>query len=51
MYIARELEKKYTKDEILEFYLNNIYFGNVYYGIHSSSRFYFNRDVQYLDLS
>lgn len=51
MYIARELEKKYTKDEILEFYLNNIYFGNGYYGIQSASRGYFNRDVQDLDLS
>ena len=51
MYIARELEKKYTKDEILEFYLNNIYFGNGYYGIQSASRGYFNRDVQDLSLS
>ena len=51
MYIATELENKYSKDQILEFYLNNIYFGNGYYGIQSASRGYFNRDVQDLDLS
>lgn len=51
MFIAWNLEKKYTKDEILEFYLNNIYFGNGYYGIQSASRGYFNRDVQELSLS
>ena len=33
MYIATELENKYSKDQILEFYLNNIYFGNGYYCI------------------
>ena len=51
IFIARELEKKYTKDDILEFYLNNIYFGNGYYGIESASRGYFNRDVGELTLS
>ena len=51
MYIARELEKKYTKDEILEFYLNNIYFGNGYYGIQAASRGYFDTDVSFLSLS
>ena len=51
IFIAWNLEKKYTKDEIIEFYLNNIYFGNGYYGIQSASRGYFNRDVGDLDLS
>lgn len=51
IFIAWNLEKKYTKDEIMEFYLNNIYFGNGYYGIQSASRGYFNRDVQDLSLS
>ena len=37
--------------DILEFYLNNIYFGNGYYGIQSASRGYFNRDVGELTLS
>ena len=32
IFISLELEKKYSKDEILEFYLNNIYFANGYYG-------------------
>jgi membrane peptidoglycan carboxypeptidase len=36
MYIAVELEKKYTKEEILEFYLNNVYFANGYYGIEAA---------------
>ena len=33
IFIARNLEDKYTKSQIMEFYLNNIYFGNGYYGI------------------
>lgn len=51
IFIAWNLEEKYSKDEIIEFYLNNIYFGNGYYGIQSASRGYFNRDVDELSLS
>lgn len=51
IFIAWNLEEKYSKDEILEFYLNNIYFGNGYYGILSASRGYFNREVWELSLS
>ena len=51
MFIATELEKKYSKNQILEFYLNNIYFGNGYYGIQAASKGYFNVDVSDLDLS
>ena len=51
IFIARELEKKFTKEQILEFYLNNIYFGNGYYGIGSASRGYFNRDVSQLNMA
>ncbi len=51
MLIATELEKKYNKTQILEFYLNNIYFGNGYYGIQAASIGYFNRKAEDLDLS
>ena len=50
MFIAMNLEEKYTKDQIMEFYLNNIYFGNGYYGIESASRGYFNRGISELKL-
>ncbi len=51
MFIATELEKKYSKIQILEFYMNNIYFGNGYYGIQAASRGYFNADAADLGLS
>ena len=51
MFIATELEKKYSKTQILEFYLNNIYFGNGYYGIQAASIGYFNANVSELNLS
>lgn len=51
IFIALKMEKKYTKNEILEFYLNNIYFGNGYYGIQAASKGYFNTTVDQLDLS
>lgn len=51
MFIALEMEKKYEKYEIMEFYLNNIYFSNGYYGIEASSKGYFNKSVKDLSLS
>lgn len=51
IFIAMELEKKYSKEQILEFYLNNIYFGNGFYGIQAASRGYFDKDVSQLTLS
>lgn len=51
MYIAVELEKKYSKEEILEFYLNNVYFANGYYGIEAAAQGYFGTDVSHLSLS
>ena len=51
MFIATELEKAYTKDEILEFYINNIYFGNGFYGIEAASMGYFNKTITELNNS
>ena len=51
IFIALKLEEKYDKEEILEFYLNNIYYGNGYYGIGAASRGYFNKTVNQLNLS
>lgn len=47
--LAIRLEERYTKDEILELYLNEVYFGNGVYGIGTASRFYF--DVPPSDLT
>lgn len=51
MFIAVALEQKYTKQEILEFYLNNVYFANGYYGIESASEAYFNKQAKELSIS
>ncbi|RXZ00274.1 penicillin-binding protein [Fictibacillus sp. S7] len=48
--IAINLERKYSKDKILEMYLNQIYFGHGAYGIQAASKFYFNKDVSDLTL-
>lgn len=40
MFIAMELEKKYSKNDIMEFYLNNVYFMNGYYGIQAACHGY-----------
>ena len=50
-FIAKELEHKYTKDEILTMYLNQIYFGQSAYGIESASLYYFGKHVQNLDIA
>lgn len=51
MVIAQELEKKFSKDEILEFYLNNIYFGYGCYGVESASNYFFSKSNKDLTLS
>ncbi len=51
MFIAVGLERVYSKDKIMEFYLNNVYFGNGYYGIQAASKGYFNLDAKNLTLS
>ena len=43
-FLARRIEKRYSKPEILEFYLNRIYFGSGYYGIRSASLGYFGKE-------
>ena len=42
--MALKLEKEYTKEEILELYVNTIYFGDGYYGIKAASEGYFGKD-------
>lgn len=51
LYISIELEHRYSKNQILEYYLNNIYFANGYYGIEAASRGYFNCSATDLSLS
>ena len=49
--LTKELENNYSKDEILEFYLNNIYFGNGCYGIENAAWHYFSKSATNLSLS
>ena len=51
MFIAAELEKIYSKNKIMEFYLNNIYFANGYYGIQAACNGYFSCELEDLTLS
>lgn len=46
--IAINIERKYSKEEILEMYLNRIYFGHGVYGIQAAANLYFNKDVSEL---
>ncbi len=44
--VAAELERRYTKDQILEYYINSIYWGSGAYGIQSAAFEYFNKDIR-----
>ena len=49
--LTRQLERAYSKDEILEMYLNTIYFGHSCYGLQSAAKFYFDTDAENLTLT
>ncbi|KEK24915.1 transglycosylase domain-containing protein [Bacillus gaemokensis] len=44
--ISLQLEQKYTKQQILEMYVNHIYFGHGAYGIQAAAKLYFNKNVE-----
>ena len=49
--LAFQLERRYTKDEILELYLNQVYFGSGAYGVQSAAKIFFGKPVQDLNLA
>ena len=48
---AREMERRYKKDEILEAYLNQIHFGRRWYGVESAARHYFGKPASRLSMA
>ncbi|MHB0976018.1 MAG: transglycosylase domain-containing protein [Candidatus Aquicultorales bacterium] len=50
-YLAMELERKYTKKQILEAYINTVYFGHGAYGVEAAAETYFGKRVQDLTLA
>jgi membrane peptidoglycan carboxypeptidase len=48
--LATEIEQRFTKDKILELYLNSIYYGHHAYGVQAAARVYFNKDAKDLSL-
>ncbi len=48
--LALQIEKKFTKEEILEMYFNQIYLGHGCYGLSSAARLFFNKEVMELNL-
>ena len=49
--LAIQIERKYTKNEILEMYLNQVYWGHNSYGIESASQLYFGKHARDLNLA
>ena len=50
-FVAMRIEKSFSKEEILESYLNRVYFGSGFYGIESAARGYFGKPAKELTLS
>jgi penicillin-binding protein 1A len=48
--LALELERRYSKDRILEMYLNQVYFGHGAFGVEAAARTYFGKSVSELDV-
>ncbi|NLG85448.1 MAG: PBP1A family penicillin-binding protein [Firmicutes bacterium] len=50
-FYAMAIERKYSKDQILEFYLNQVYFGHGAYGIQCAAKTFFGKEAKDLDLA
>ena len=49
-FLSFQIERRYTKDEILELYLNQVYFGSGAYGVESAAKIFFGKSVSDLNL-
>jgi penicillin-binding protein 1C len=49
--LAWQIAQRYTKDEVLALYLNQVYYGNLAYGVEAAARAYFGKSVSELDLA
>lgn len=49
--LAQEIERRYTKDEILEMYLNSAYFGHGSFGVNEAAKTYFSKEAKDLNLA
>jgi penicillin-binding protein 1A len=49
--LTLQIEKQYSKDEILELYLNQVYFGGGAYGVESAAKLYFDKHAQEMNLA
>jgi 1A family penicillin-binding protein len=50
MYLAERIEKNFSKNEIMELYLNRVYFGSGFYGVEAAARGYFGRSAKDLEV-
>jgi penicillin-binding protein 1A len=50
-WLALKIDKHYSKDQILEFYINKVYMGNGVYGMQTASEYYFGKSLEKLDLA
>ncbi|MBM3269530.1 MAG: PBP1A family penicillin-binding protein [Candidatus Sericytochromatia bacterium] len=50
-WLAIQIERRYSKDQILELYLNQAYWGHNAYGVEAASHVYFNKSVRHLNLA
>ncbi len=51
IWLALQLERSYSKEEILELYLNRIYFGNSAYGVEAAAQTYFNKSIDEISMA
>jgi 1A family penicillin-binding protein len=49
--VSIAIEQRYSKDEILDMYLNSVFFGGTNFGIEEAAKFYFNKEPKDLDLA
>lgn len=51
IFLAKELERRYSKEQILELYLNQIYFGHGIYGVKSAASFFLSKDIGEINMA
>lgn len=50
-YLAYQLDKRYSKNQILRFYMNKVYLGNNIYGMQTAAKYYFNKNIDELTVN